>query len=163
MILTATTGTYIHPSTFGQYPNAYIDYIGETQDIDNQVFTFRFAIISEAGYVIQNFYWGFQGTTPSGSTIQDHGVIISGGTSGATEEMDFISFTQAGGDYDYSGHTIVRYPQLSYEDITTYFVLGGKKDKVQLPNGANPKKLVKWMLLNTLTVNREQIKTQFSW
>ena len=163
MILTATTGTYIDPSTLGQYPNAYIDYMGDRHFEEEKKYVFRFTLNTENDNVFGEVYWHFDGITPSGNTIQNHGEIISGGTSGATEIMDFVDFTLADGDYDYSGHTINTYPVLSYEDIDTYFILGNKKEKVQLPSGANPKKLVKWMLLNTNRFQGELSKEQFSW
>ena len=163
MILTATTGTYIDSRTLGQYPNAKIDYDGDRHDSENKEFIFIFKLFTENDDAVANITWAFQGDTPSGNTIQNPGIIISGGTSGETLTTDFVSFTLAGGDYDYSGHTIVTLPSLSYDDINSYFILGNKKDKVQLPAGANPKKLVKWLLLNSVYLNDELIGKQFSW
>jgi hypothetical protein len=163
MTLTATTGTYIHPKNFGQYPNAYLTYQGERHFPEQNTFVFRFNLISEDEKLISSADWTFVGTTPSGNTIQNHGVIIlSANTSGATTS-DFITETLAGTDYDDPLHQIIKLPVLSYEDITTYFILGGKKDKVMLPAGANPKRLVKWLLLNEVKLNNELLKEQFDW
>jgi hypothetical protein len=163
MTLTATTGTYTNPQTLGQYPNARIEYGGDRNDSLNKRFRFKFKLLSENEDEISRIFWIFKGDTPSGNTIQNHGLIISGGTSGSTQVMDFIDFTLADGDYDYSGHTISEYPVLSYDDIDTYFILGNKKDKVGLPAGQYPKKLVKWLLLNTVPLNGQFLKEQFSW
>jgi len=163
MTLTATTGTYINPNTFGRYPNAYIDYHGDRHNGEIKQFVFKFNLVTEDGDIVDDIYWNFEGDTPSGNTIQNHGVIISGGTSGATETTDFVQFTLNGGNYDYSGHTIVSLPTLSYDDIDSYFILGNKKDKVLLPDGANPKKLVKWLFLNSVRFNGELIGNQFGW
>jgi|TARA_R110000851_G_scaffold848_4_gene2911 hypothetical protein len=164
MTLTATTGTFTHPQSFGQYPNARIEYIGERHIMgDNKAFTFIFGLMTENGIIAQEIGWRFKGVTPSGNTIADHGIIISGGTSGSKQKMDFIEFTLAGGDYDYSGHTIGGYPKLSYEDLTTYFELGGKMDKVGLPVGEHQKRFVKWLMLNTVEVGGQKLKEQFSW
>jgi hypothetical protein len=162
MTLTATTGTYIHPFTHGEYPNAYITYQGDRHNLERKEFIFKFNLLNENNYVVSTFYWEFKGNTASGNTIQDHGeIIISANTSGETA-TDFIAVTTNGDDYDDPQFLITRLPSLSYDDIDSYFILGNKKEKTQLPAGANPKKLIKWLFLNSIVLNGELLKEQFN-
>tara|TARA_R110000796_G_scaffold40062_1_gene99373 strand:+ start:202 stop:690 length:489 start_codon:yes stop_codon:yes gene_type:complete len=160
LTLTATTGTYINSRTLGQYPNATIEYSGERNFPNVSRFTMRFTLKTEGGSELEKLFWTFEGATPSGNTIQNHGELT---WSGATGTTDFITYLQGGGDLDDPTLAVITYPRLSYEDLDNYFVLGGKKDMIGLPAGANPKKLIKWLLLNTVNINREKIGAQFSW
>jgi len=162
MTLSGITSIYTNPLNLGQYPNAHITYTGDKIFQDKKLCIFKFSLISENEHTLEDFYWAFEGDTLSGNTIQDEGeIILSANTSGATT-TDFITATLDGVDYDNPLHQVTRLPKLSYDDINTYFILGGKKDKVSLPVGANPRKLIKWLFLNSLYLNGELLKQQFT-
>jgi len=161
MTLTAITGTYINEITLGAYPNATLEYKGERHNSSDKIFVFLFDLMTENGVTISNHYWKVIGDTPSGSTIQNHGELtVSGGTSGETT-TDFVTFVQGGGDLEEPTLVIDIMPSLSYDDIDDYFILGNKKDKVQLPNNANVKAFVKWLLLKTLRIDSGVAGDQF--
>jgi len=157
MTLTATTGTYINPRTFGEYPDATITYVGERHMSKINKFIFRFDLLNKDDIVIDSINWGFNGITASGNTIQNHGELVISG-----ETTDFVTYVMGGGDLENPDMTVITFPSLSYEDIDNYFILGNKKDKVKLPTNVKAKRLVKWMLLNTVKLNNQSLGTQFS-
>lgn len=159
MVLTAITGTYTDSRTLGQYPNATFEYLGERHFPEQELFGIRFGLKTENGTVIKETFWMFQGTTPSGNTIANHGELS---WSGATGTTDFVTYLQGGGDLYDPSLTVIDYPVVSYEDIDTYFILGGKKDVIQLPSNTNARKLMKWLLLKTVTIGREAVGNQFN-
>ena len=160
LTLTATTGTYINPRTLGQYPNAVIAYLGERNFPHMQRFTIRFALRTENGTELENTFWDFEGTTPSGETIQDRGELTWSGNTGST---DFVTYlVDYDGDLYDPSLEVIRYPKLSYDDLDNYFELGGKKDAIGWPTQPKPRALSKWLLLNTVYIGRETLGTQFS-
>lgn len=159
MVLTAITGTYIDSRTLGQYPNATFEYMGERNFPEQESFWIRFGLKTENGTVIKESFWIFEGATPSGNTILNHGELS---WSGATGTTDFVTYLQGGGDLDDPSLTVIDYPSVGYEDINTYFILGGKKDVIQLPANPNARALMKWLLLKRVSIGVEAVGNQFN-
>lgn len=152
-----TSTPYVDSRTSGQYPNATIDYVGEYIDTEEKTIEFKFYLKAQDGKKINETTWTVAGSTEVGNTIKNEGMIQLADTS----QIDFISFLQGGGDLYDPTITVLTYPELSFDDVANYFVLGGKLDKIQLPVNANARKLVKWLLEETLIINGELLKTQF--
>lgn len=149
---------YVNPQTLGQYPLVSFDYVGEIHNSINKTFTFVFVLSTDTGDVISNSYWKVTGDTPVENTIKNHGLL----TVGENPQTDFITYVIGGGDLYAPDLVIDELPELSYEDIVNYFILGGKMDKIQLPANSNARALVKWLLEETLLVNGEKLNIQFT-
>ena len=151
---------YVHPQNLGQYPNATLEYVGEVNDSYNKTFNFIFHLRTQNDELISKHNWSVSGTTEQGNLIKNHGLLS------VIELPDTLQYTFT--DYaldlkDFNDPTlkILEHPELSYDDILTWFVLGTKLEKVQLPNGAVGKSLIEWMLLNQMNLNGEPVGNQF--
>lgn len=153
---------YVHPQNLGQYPNATLEYVGEINNSYKKTFVFVFELRTENGELISQHKWSASGETNEGDFIKNDGWLkVIRETD--TIQADFYSHLMAGGILSGKTIEVVEHPQLSYDDILTYFRLGTKLQKVRLPdNTTKVRKLTKWMLLNQLYINGEPAKKQFT-
>lgn len=150
---------YVDPRTEGVHTTVTLSYEGEVHDIVNKSFTFIFAIKNGSGQVFGRDSWTLQGDTEVGNTIKDEGLLER--TADQVQES-FVDFLQGGGVLtNEASYTVIRMPELGYDDLANYFVMNGKLDRIQLPVSANAQALVKWLIGKTLTVNGEPFDTQF--
>lgn len=156
--VSVTAPPYVHPKTLGEYPLATFEYVGEVHDNYNKTFNFIFSLIAQNGVSISSHNWSVTGITDGGNTIKNHGLMKTD----TQVEIDFVAYVTGGGDLTDPTLVVIEHPELSYDDITNYFVLGNKLDKIQLPVSANAQALIKWMLLNQMDVNGELMKVQFN-
>lgn len=151
---------YVHPQNLGQYPNATLEYVGEVHDSYNESFNFKFYLKTQNNEVISKHNWSVSGETIVPNLIKNHGlldvVVVND-----TIQFGFPEYVIAGHDLNEPSLRVLEHPQLSYDDIVSYFILGGKLDKVQLPAGNVARTLIEWMLLNQLNINGEMAVNQF--
>tara|TARA_R110000787_G_scaffold17123_2_gene54004 strand:- start:5009 stop:5560 length:552 start_codon:yes stop_codon:yes gene_type:complete len=159
--LVSKDSLYVNPQNLGLYPNATLDYVGEVHDGHNKTFNFVFELRTQDSISLSKHSWGVSGETPQGNIIKNHGWVRTGVDSLSYQNMDIIAYFGSGGTVDNPDLVILEHPQLSYDDIVSYFVLGSKLDKAQLPVANIPKKVVQWMFLNQININGEMMKEQF--